>query len=361
MPTDPPSSTPCARAASSTGRSHSAGTTTDLHTAELLLESPDPRSARLGRELLSALAAAEHLPGLAHLADDPRLWVRLTALHALAASGDVGARAALADDVRTAGGSDAPDVRARAAVALSSSMTSTDSPCSGGSSTTPPPLCGVPRSMPCTAMTTPSSRPWWRRSTTRAPRWAGDAVGRLGDAALPAAGEALLGRPRPTPDSPKTLRAVRLARALTTVTEARDALLTRWAAHPDREVGRVVLERLAVAAPPPAPRGGRRRRRRRRRHARGGGARSGRRAPRRAGAGATRSGELASTDGHEPLSGALADELALVSNRVLAALVARYGTERLGPVTVGLMVAAGRLRSRWRRSRWCWARASRRA
>ena len=54
------------------------------------------------------------------------------------------------------------------------------------------------------------------------------------------------------PDSPETLRAVRLARALTTVTEARDALLTRWAGHPDREVGRVVLERLAAAGPAPA-------------------------------------------------------------------------------------------------------------
>ena len=30
------------------------------------------------------------------------------------------------------------------------------------------------------------------------------------------------------------------------MTEARDALLTRWAGHPDREVGRVVLERLAA-------------------------------------------------------------------------------------------------------------------
>ena len=36
------------------------GTSADLHTAERLLESPDPRSARLGLELVSALAAPEH-------------------------------------------------------------------------------------------------------------------------------------------------------------------------------------------------------------------------------------------------------------------------------------------------------------
>ena len=35
------------------------GTTADLHTAERLLESPDPRSARLGLELVGALAAPE--------------------------------------------------------------------------------------------------------------------------------------------------------------------------------------------------------------------------------------------------------------------------------------------------------------
>ena len=105
-------------------------------------------------------------------------------------------------------------------------------------------------------------------------------------------------------------------------------LLTRWAGHPDREVGRVVLERLAAAGPapaalatvidevvaadvahavhvlgavvalrsepgtvPPPP-----------------------------------AGEPASADGDQPLHGALADELTLVRDRVLAALLARYGT-----------------------------------
>ena len=123
------------------------------------------------------------------------------------------------------------------------------------------------------------------------------------------------------------------------MTEARDALLTRWAGHPDREVGRVVLERLAAAGPapaalatvvdevvaadvahavhvlgavvalrsepgtvPPPP-----------------------------------AGEPPSADGDEPLHGALADELTLVRDRVLAALLARYGTERLAPVTAVLM------------------------
>jgi hypothetical protein len=47
-------------------------------------------------------------------------------------------------------------------------------------------------------------------------------------------------------------------------------------------------------------------------------------------------GDPASTDGDHPLLGALGDELTLVRSRVLAALLARYGTQRLGPVTASL-------------------------
>jgi hypothetical protein len=166
-----------------------------------------------------------------------------------------------------------------------------------------------------------------------------DAVGRMGDAVLPAAEQVLLRAATAGPDSLETLRAVRLARALTTANEMRDALLTRWAGHPDREVGRVVLERLAAAGPAgaalatvvdevvavdvahavrvlgavvalrsepgtvhPAP-----------------------------------ADEPPSADGDEPLNRALADELTLIRDRVLAALLARYGTERLAPVTAALM------------------------
>ena len=50
-----------------------------------------------------------------------------------------------------------------------------------------------------------------------------DAVGRLGDAVLRVADRVLLRAASADPDSVETRRAVRLARALTTVTEARDA------------------------------------------------------------------------------------------------------------------------------------------
>ena len=319
------------------------GATADLRTAERLFESPDPRSARLGLELVSALAAPEQRSELAFLADDPRPWVRLSVLQALAASDTLEARAALADEVRAAEVSDDADLRARAALALTS-LDDLDRL----------PVLGRLLDDPAAAVRTAALDAVRQGDdafvasvvaalddpgTTVA---AGDAVGRLGDAALPAAGEALLRAASADPDSPTTLRALRIARALTTDTEDRDALLTRWAAHPDREVGRVVLERLAVAGPAsstlasvvddvlatdvthavevlgalvalraepgPAP---------------------------------PRSGERASTNGHDPLCGALADELALVRSRLLAALLARYGTQRLGAVAVALTGGSG--------------------
>ncbi len=229
------------------------GTTADLLTAERLLESPDPRSARLGLELVSALAAPVHQPELAFLADDPRAWVRLSALHAQAVSGDAEARAALAHEVRTAEGSDDPDLRARAALALTSLEDADRLPTLGRLLEDPSAAVrtasldavhpGDDALVPAVvaALDDPG--------TTVA---ACDAVGRLGDAVLTAAEQVLRQASSADPDSAQTLRAVRLARALTTATEARDTLLTRWAGHPDRDVGRVVLERLAAAGPAPA-------------------------------------------------------------------------------------------------------------
>jgi len=305
------------------------GTTADRHTAERLLESPDPRSARLGLELVSALAAPEDHTELAFLADDPRPWVRLSALHALTASGDAGARAALAEAVRAAEGSDDADLRARAALALTSLDDVDRLPTLGR-------LLDDPSAAVRTAALDavhPGDDAFVAAvvatlddpGTTVA---ACDAVGRLGDAVLRAADKVLLRASSADPDSQETVRAVRLARALTTVTEAREALLTRWAGHPDREVGRVVLEQLAADGLAPD-------------------------------ALATVVDEVVAADvahavhvlgavvalrsepgnGDEPLHGALADELTLVRGRVLAALLARYGRERLAPVTAVLMHA----------------------
>ena len=266
--------------------------------------------------------------------------MRLSALHALASSGDAAARVPLAEEVRRAVGSDDADLRARAALALTTLDDVDrlpiigrllDDPSAGVRTAT---LDAVHRGDDAfvPAVVAALDDP----GTTVA---ACDAVGRLGDAVLRVAEQVLLRAASADPDSPETRRAVRLARALTTVTEARDALLTRWAGHPDREVGRVVLERLAAGGPaptelatvveevvaadvahavrvlgavvalrrepgptPPPPAGG-----------------------------------PPSAEGDEPLHGALAEELILVRERVLAGLLARHGRDRLAPVTAMLV------------------------
>ena len=314
-------------------------TTTDLHTAERLLVSPDPRAARLGLELVAAMAEPEDQPELAFLADDPRPEVRLSALHALAASGDAGARVSLAEEVGRAEGAAEEDLRVRAALALPALDDVGRLPTLGrlldddSAAVRTAALDAVHHGDDAFVPSVVAALD--DPGTTVA---ACDAVGRLGDAVLRVADRVLLRAASADPDSVETRRAVRLARALTTASEARDALLTRWAGHPDREVGRVVLERLAApgpaptdlatvidevvaadvahavrvlgavvtlrrepgpAAPPPEE------------------------APRAA-------------EGDQPLHGALADELTLVRDRVLAGLLARYGKDRLAPVTAAL-------------------------
>jgi hypothetical protein len=52
-------------------------------------------------------------------------------------------------------------------------------------------------------------------------------------------------------------------------------------------------------------------------------------------------GERASADGDHSLQAALADELTLLRNRLLAAVLVRYGTDRLAPVTAKVMDSSG--------------------
>ena len=319
-------------------------TTADLHTAERLLESPDPRAARLGLELVSAMAMPADQSELAFLADDPRAWVRLSALHALAARGHTAARVALAEEVRTAEGSDDPELRARAALALTSLDDVDRHPTLARlleDPSAPVRTAALDAVHPGDDEFVPAVMAALNDPGTTVA--ACDAVGRLGDAVLAAAEQVLRRASSADPDSVETLHAVRLARALTTVTESRDLLLARWAGHPDREVGRVVLERLAAAGPASAalvtavdevvaadvahavqvlgavvalrseP-----------------------------GTGPTQSGgDPPSARGDGPLHGALADELTLVRDHVLAALLARYGTKRLAPVTAALTGGGG--------------------
>ncbi|HET6966989.1 MAG TPA: hypothetical protein VFI44_01875, partial [Ornithinibacter sp.] len=170
------------------------------------------------------------------------------------------------------------------------------------------------------------------------------AVRRLGDAALPAVDRALRAAAFDDAESGSSRRAVRLVRAVGTGSDAAGALLLRWAGHHDREVGRVVLERLGRPGPatpevatvldevladdlahavrvlagvaalqrPEGP------------LATGG-------AP----------GIPPPVEGDDPLRRALADELVLVRDRVLAGLVARHGHDRLGPVAAGLLATDG--------------------
>ncbi len=312
----------------------------DQHTAERLLESPDPRAARLGLELVSALAT----PELAHLADDPRPGVRLTALHAMTASGDAGARADLVDAVHSAECSPDPDLRAMAALALTV-LDDVDRRDSVGRLMADPSAAVRTAALDAVHLDDDALVPAVVSAlddpaTTVA---ACDAAGRLGDAMLPASEEALVQAAAADADSRQTLRAVRLVRALTTRTVARDAVLARWMRHPDPGVGRVVLERLAAPGPAPAAlvmavneiv------------------AADLAHAVRVLGAVvALRSepgtvperpvGERASADGARPLQAAVADELTLLRNRLLAAVLVRYGTDQLAPATAKVMDGSG--------------------
>ena len=340
-------------------------TAQDRLAAEELLRSPDPRSARLGLELVAAMAAPP-LPELGFLADDPRAEVRLAALDALAATGDTRSRDRLSGEVTTAVRSTDPVVRQGAAHAAG--VLGDDDRCAA------------------LATLLADESPAVRAAALDAVRH-GDAVlvdsvlaavddpatavassaalRRLGDAALPAVDRALRTAAFDDAGSGSSRRAVRLVRAVGTGGgevgpggaggeavepggEAAEALLLRWVGHHDREVGRVVLERLARRGPAspevarvldevladdlahavrvltavaalhrpeapttPAP--------------------TTPRAP----------GIPPPVDGDDPLRRALADELVLVRDRVLAGLVARHGHDRLGPVAAGLLAADG--------------------
>lgn len=319
------------------------GTGDDLVAAGQLLESPDPRSARLGLELVSALAAPALVEELEVLAGDSRVEVRLSALEALASSGDKAAPARLEEEVREAALDDDPAVRVRAAHAarvLDESdrlwiverlladeapevrSAALDAVQEGDHALVPAVIRAVDD--PLTTIS------------------ACDAVGRLGDATLRATDQVLQRAAFGGPESAEARRATRLVRAIRTMTPTGDEILLKWAGHPDREVGLVVLERLARPGPV-SPEG----------------AQvldavlgddlehalrvlgavvalGGERFP-------SRSGDPIDVpaEGDGPLRVALADEMDLLRDRVVAALVARHGRDRLAPVTAGLLATDG--------------------
>ena len=321
------------------------GTSHEAVLSERLLESPDPRSARLGLELASAMAGPSLLPQIEQLATDPRVEVRLSALEALAAAGDTEARSKLVEEIDVAARDEDAGVRLRAALGAGAlddearvrtvvhlldddsaevRAAALDAVREGDDALVAAVVEAVGDSGTAVA--------------------ASDAAGRLGDATLRSTDRALQRAAFAGPESPEARAATRLVRALRTESPNAHETLLRWAGHTDRDVGRVVLHRLARPGPAVGdaadvldevlqddldhavrllaalealgPDGD-----------------------------ATGSGDAIRADPHAvgdgPLRRALSDELTLIRDRVVAGLVARHGRDRLGPVTAGLVSLEG--------------------
>jgi hypothetical protein len=295
-------------------------TADDEAVARGLLASTDPRTTRLGLDLLATMSSPSINVELTALADDPRPDIRLVALRGLAAAGDEPARRRLATEVRTLLTDDDPAVRSAALDAVG--------PDDGFAVEAAIAALGDPATLGAAA----------------------GAIERLGDAVVPslarlldAAGTSAAGTPAAGPPVlPASPLVTRLVRAAATRTPARDEVLRRHVRHPDRDLGLVVMERLtapgpatdetaqaldtvlsedvrhagsvlaAIAAVTDSPRS-----------ALDGGAPDD------------------PHDGEAPVRRALADALDLIRRRVIAGRLARHGTDRLGPVMAGL-TAGGR-------------------
>ena len=301
----------------------------DEAVARELLASGSARSLRLGMDLLGAMSSPAIAAELGALADDPRPDVRMAALGGLAASGDEHARRRLADAVLTAAAATDPGTRVRAAHQLG--MLDPANRAAAGAL-----LLDDDQAVRCAALD--AVQPGDRAAVDPAIAALGDpgsigaaagAVGRLGDAVIPALESAL--ERAGVPADPLVLR---LVRAAATASPARDEVLRRFVSHSDRELGLVVIERLAAPGPAPdetaalldavlATE---------LQHA----------AAVIAAIGAFEgdgAGDGAGPAADSALRRALADELDLARFRVRAVLLARHGTARLGSALVEL--AAG--------------------
>ena len=276
-------------------------TAEDEAAARNLLSNPDARATRLGLDMLTAMSSPGVIVELGALAGDPRPEIRLSALAALSGSGDKSATDRLADEV--AGLLEDADLAVRCAAL--------DSVQAAHAFAVGPAIAAL-----------------------REPRSAGaaaGAVGRLGDAILPALADLLESAGPSAP--PVTMR---LVRAATTRSAARDEILRGYVGHPDRELALAVTERLI--APEPAD---------------GASsialdavliddARHGGRILAALAALDTAAGAAGAAAAHkppatdEPLRRALRDELDLVGRKVRADVLARHGAARLGPVMVEL-------------------------
>ncbi len=301
-------------------------TVEDAAIARHLLVSGDARSARLGLELASTLDAPGIVSELAALADDPRLDVRLAALAGLTASGDAAARHRLATEVRAAATSADAAMRLRGAIVMGV-LDREDREA----------IAGLLDDEAITVRTAAldSIQPGDAFAVVPAVRALEDprsatsamgAIGRLGDAALPSLATLL-----ESVDPAAAPLAARMVRAVTTPSAARDEVLRRHVQHRDRELGRLVMDRLAGPGLSPQ-------------------ATAEaldtvlhddvEHAARILGAIVAMSAGPDGQDGLDgpdvPLRRALADELVLIRERTVAGRMARHGRERLGPAIVGL-------------------------
>ncbi len=294
-----------------------ASTDDDEAVARQLLVSADPRASRLGLDLLSRVASPRTADALASLTDDPRPEVRLTALTALATPGDADAQRRLAVDVRTL--VDSPDPAVRWCVAGALPTLGADDRAAAASLLHDADIDVRNAALEAVRAGDQSAVAAVIASLDdpRSVAAAAGAVARLGDAVVPILAERLDAAGSPAPPS-----VLRLIRAATTRTPARDQVLRRHIDHPDRELGLVVMERLVAPGPAPDETA---------------------RALDTVLAGDTQHAarilaamvalESAGSDADDadgPIRRALADEFDLVRSRVATGVLARYGADRLG-------------------------------
>jgi hypothetical protein len=292
----------------------------DEAVARGLLASADPRSARLGLELLAMTTPAT--ADLVALSGDARPQVRLAALGALASGGDPAARRRLAADVHDGALAPDPTARRRAATYAGALDHEDRARLAGLLADVDPAVrvAALDAVRPGDVHAVPAAIAALDQPATIAA--AAGAIERLGDAVLAPLAAALDGTGAPAPAS-----VLRLVRSAATRSPGRDAVLLRHAGHRDRDLGLAVLERLVAAGPAPEAA-----------------------VPALDGAladdlehAAAIAGAIAALDGDggrrtsdEPLRRALEDELDLARSRVRACLLARHGSERLGAVMVEL-------------------------
>jgi hypothetical protein len=287
-----------------------------------LVSSQDARATRLGLDLIAAMSSPALAAELGGLIADERPDVRMAALAGLAATGDERARRRLAEEVGAAAGSSSPAVRLGAARALEALH-------SAGRAAFASLLEDEDTAVRCAALDSVHAGDVFAVAPAiaalrdaRSAAAAAGAIGRLGDGVHPSMAELL-----DAAGSPAPLVALRLVRAVTTRSAARDEILLRHVGHRDRELGLAATERLIALEPAPDA---------------GATVLDGvlqedvRRAARVLGALAAIEGADDVRETDAPLRRALSDELDLVCRRVRAGRVARHGAARLGPVMVEL-------------------------